>query len=821
MARRVVPRTLLPFGTCCTLADMKTRLRWSVYAISAVGLFVYLWGFSGQFQHAALPNDFPLEQLPYPVTVEGLEVGAAEDLSFVAGGLGAGSTVTIEDASGGSKEILLRRTHSLAHLMISFFCGIAFWIVSTFFFAPRADTASIRDFYWCVMLYGLAVMIGGVYHPGANLWPGALLGVLRIVSLAALPLVFIHLALIFPRRAEMLDRRRWFLPSLWGLAAILIAWQAFGYLRYCAHPSAAFGQTLALPRYLATAILVAEVAVGLLFLFASWRRLELARERKQVKWLLWGFTLGVAPYVFLRAVFELLGMPSPLTPQVDRLFALAIPTAFLFTIVRFQFLDIDIIIRRSLIYGILAAVAIGLYLAVGVLAGRLLERVQSGWQGWLLLVIGLLAGVMFNPLRHAIGRWVDRTFFKIRHDYERALTRLQREIQAASGQRELIEAVTRFIQDSMRLNKQAIILGGDSAVIWAGDVDAKTARDFAVLAADEWSTSGPILALPNSCSQPEIESEQFPARLAREGFVLGHLILLDGENRGLILLGAKRTERRLVEPDIDAIRECADLTASGLDRLGLVRAVAEEALARQRLHELNQLKSDFLSRVAHDLRTPLASVSWSADNLLDGVSGELNESQADYLRSIKASSGHLARMVSNLLEISRLERAQTQLDTEPVDLRLVIDRAIKTLRPLAAEKQVRFQVEQVGPMAPVLGNEDKLVEVAMNLLDNAVKYTPEDSAIEILIGTLEAGGFGFSVRDHGPGLGSGDVSVLFERFEQGTPSPHSQQHGFGLGLHIVKSYLELMDGEARAANHPAGGAVFTCLIPADAEGEDS
>ncbi len=799
---------------------MRTRLRWTVYAISAIGLFVYLWGFSGQFRHGALPADCPADRFDYPVRVEGFEVGSADDLRFVAGGLKSGTAVTIEDASGGSQEILLRRAHSLAHLIISFFCGIAFWVVSAFFFAPRVDTAPIRDFYWCVMLYGLAVMIGGVYHPGANLWPGATLGILRIASLAALPLVFIHLALIFPRPAEMLDRRRWFLPSLWGLAAILIAWQAIGYVRYCGHPSASYGQTLALPRYLATAILVAEVAVGLLFLFASWQRLELAPERKQVKWLLWGFTLGVAPYVFLRAVFELLGLPSPLTPQVDRLFALAIPMAFLFAIVRFQFLDIDIIIRRSLIYGILAAVAIGLYLVVGVLAGRLLERLQAGWQGWLLLVIGLLAGVMFNPLRHAIGRWVDRTFFKIRHNYERALARLQREIQSARGQRELIEAVIRFIQDNMRLKKQAVILARDAGVIWVGAVDAQTAQSFAAMVSKEWSISDPIQALPNSCSQPEIESERFPAPFSRDGFVLGHVIPLDGENRGLILLGTKRTERRLVEPDIDAIRECARMTAAGLDRLGLVQAVAEEALARQRLHELNQLKSDFLSRVAHDLRTPLASVSWSADNLLDGVSGELNESQAEYLRSIKASSGHLARMVSNLLEISRLERAQTQLDIGPVNLRTVVDRAIKTLGPLAAEKQVRFEVDQTGPAA-VQGNEDKLVEVAMNLLDNAVKYTPEGSAIEILIGTLVAEGFGFSVRDHGPGLGQGDVSALFERFEQGSPSPHSQQHGFGLGLHIVKSYLELMEGEARAANHPDGGAVFTCLFPAEAEGEDS
>jgi signal transduction histidine kinase len=172
-------------------------------------------------------------------------------------------------------------------------------------------------------------------------------------------------------------------------------------------------------------------------------------------------------------------------------------------------------------------------------------------------------------------------------------------------------------------------------------------------------------------------------------------------------------------------------------------------------------------------------------------------------------------MVSNLLEVSRLERGMAHLELERVDLTAVLERAMATLAPLATEKDVGLALRVAPIAAPVQGNEDKLVEVAINLLDNAVKYSPCRSEVEISVGAVEANRQGFTVRDHGPGLGTIDPDRLFGRFTQGEPSPHSRKHGFGLGLHIVRSYMDLMHGEVRAGNHSDGGALFTCLLPAD------
>jgi signal transduction histidine kinase len=282
----------------------------------------------------------------------------------------------------------------------------------------------------------------------------------------------------------------------------------------------------------------------------------------------------------------------------------------------------------------------------------------------------------------------------------------------------------------------------------------------------------------------------------------------------MILLSRKQTDRRYIEDDIALIQAAARRAGAVLERMRLVQSVAEEAMARRRLAELNRLKNDFLSRMAHDLRTPLASIGWSTENLLDGIAGSVTASQTEYLQSIKTATGHLNRLVGNLLDISRMERGTLTLEFERVALPEVLQQVIDTLKPLAAERGVQLDLRVADGSVAVRGNNDKLFEVAMNLIDNAIKYAPDQTVVEVTVASAAGGRQAFAVRDHGQGLGDVDVARLYEQFSQGTPSPHSHKHGFGLGLYIVKTYMDLMAGDVSARNHPGGGANFTCTLPA-------
>jgi signal transduction histidine kinase len=268
-----------------------------------------------------------------------------------------------------------------------------------------------------------------------------------------------------------------------------------------------------------------------------------------------------------------------------------------------------------------------------------------------------------------------------------------------------------------------------------------------------------------------------------------------------------------VEQDLVFLAAAARVAARHLERISLLQTVATETLARRRLAELDRLKSEFLAQVAHDLRTPVAGISWSARNLLDGLAGDLNEGQIKYLGSISSSGAHLNRLVDNLLEISRLEDARNQFLNSPFRALEAWREALENLRPLAAEKDVALELRGEELDVTVQGNHDKLVEVTVNLLDNAVKYTKSGTIVTITVHPAEGGFQTIDVRDMGPGLRGQDPQALFGRFAQGEPSPHSSRKGFGLGLHIAATYLEMMGGSLTASDHPDGGAVFACRLP--------
>lgn len=789
------------------------------FALSAVGLVTCLWGIYGQMQVAALPDGFDPGALVYPVEFTGTRRGdhgpqtiaAARpaQVAFLVQGWSPGTTVLISQADGTHGQIGLRAAHSLSHGLVTLISGLFFWTVCALVFAPRTKDRIARGFFWITFLFGQAMMIGGVYFPGPAVWPGAGRGLLYIICLATITPLFVRLTLTFPKVSVTIKHFPWVMPMLWIFAAGVILWQSSLYLRYCMTPTPKHAQLLHLPKRVADMIMVVELVAGFIFMFRGMRKLELTRERAKAKWLLWGFVLGTTPYVFIRTLLALMGFDSPLTPQLDRLFELAIPIAFVFAVVRYQLLAIDIIIRRSLIYGLLASAMVVLFLIPGIGIGRRLAGVVPNSTWILLLLIGLVAGILFGPLRAMIGCLVDRLFFKIRLDHDQALRRLNRELEVVAGQADLAAAVLRIIDETLGPQKSAVVLQAEEGPCVVGDLTGEIGAELLA------GVQGDLLAAPDSTSLPEIESERFSPRLTRADFQIVRAIRCREEYLGLILLGRKQTERRYIETDIALLRAVARAAATALERIRLVQTVAEEARARRRLDEMNALKNDFLARVAHDLRTPLAAIAWSTENLLDGVAGELQERQAEYLRSVKASTGHLNRLVGNLLEISRLERGVLALDLEAVDLAQVLREAMQIIQPLAGEKGVALVFTVAPDASPARGHAAKLVEVAMNLIDNAVKYAPAQSRIEISTGPGGPGCQHFTIRDHGPGLEAAGSDGLFERFQQGAPSPHSQKHGFGLGLYIVKTYMELMGGRVTAQNHAEGGAVLRCELAQD------
>lgn len=210
---------------------------------------------------------------------------------------------------------------------------------------------------------------------------------------------------------------------------------------------------------------------------------------------------------------------------------------------------------------------------------------------------------------------------------------------------------------------------------------------------------------------------------------------------------------------------------------------------KQLLSELDQLRNNFVSLISHDLKTPIAKIQAICDRLL---AGQVPEEVRDGLGSLRKESVELHRYIQSILQLSRLESNSVQLRKEATDLNEVVEKVVDQLGALAADKRQDLHVD-LEPMFSIEVDSLLIQEVVMNLVENAIKYTPNDGKIEVQTQEVDDKVI-FAVRDSGPGIPAKDREHIFEKFFRGQ-AVQSNIKGTGLGLFLVKYFVELHGGE--------------------------
>lgn len=262
-------------------------------------------------------------------------------------------------------------------------------------------------------------------------------------------------------------------------------------------------------------------------------------------------------------------------------------------------------------------------------------------------------------------------------------------------------------------------------------------------------------------------------------------------------------------------RGSQELRALGAAFNDMVGALETAETERTRLE---QMKTDFISVVSHELRTPLTSIKGYTQMVLDGDAGKLNDEQAAYLGVALANTDRLVDLVSDLLDLSRIESGRFELERGPVDLNAVVDDALRLMRPLIEAKGQDLLVEPMDGLPVVEGDHKRLVQVAVNLLSNANKYTPAGGRIGVSVGT-EQGEVVLVVRDNGIGMRPEDQAHLFERFYRVRDAGAQDVTGTGLGLAISRSIVELHGGRITVQSALGVGSRFEVRLPGRPEGK--
>ncbi len=298
------------------------------------------------------------------------------------------------------------------------------------------------------------------------------------------------------------------------------------------------------------------------------------------------------------------------------------------------------------------------------------------------------------------------------------------------------------------------------------------------------------------------------------GYMFSMLISkpVDELSRGMRKIEQGQYDYRVYVKSRDEFGELAEMFNKMSD---MIKAKIEELEATNiKLKEMDKMKDQFLANTSHELKTPIHGIIGIADSLIDGVAGNLNEDVLNNLSMIMSSGKRLSKLINNILDYSKLKYNMHDINFQPLDIYSVTEFVIALLKRSASEKNITV-INDIPRNTPlVYGDEDKIQQILLNIIDNAIKFSHEGKVIiRAEVHKKERNRIIISVLDFGIGIDENKIDLIFDSFQQADGSVSRRFSGSGLGLAIVKELVKLHGGEIAVESQKGKGSDFKFSLP--------
>jgi len=713
--------------------------------------------------------------------------------------------------------------------------GISSWIFASILFILKPGD----DFAHLSYLMSLGLMsvcsANGIYGPEEQGWQARVVPLFHFSASVFLLCMFLRCFSTFPDRKWFADKKifRWlvYTPGIVLSSAMFIS-----YLKGNIYQRSFFLVNIK-PLLIPNLVFLFSYSIaGHACLLHTWISGKTMSLRKQGKMLFIGIGIGTIPVALFHTIPFVLGR-TPVFGRFSAYTLILIPLFYGIAILRHRLMDVELVLNRSTVYAVVSAFALAIYLIISQGLGNLISMIYPVPSFAIQFFSAMAVALIFVPMKKLIQKFIDKFFYENIYHYRQTLGGLGKALSEILVLNELSNTILHRLNDALQPEFGALLL--QEGMIY-----------------EPYNKIGNKQKLSGALQKLDFNNvKDRPLRLDDKMLIVP--LVTKGKAIGFILLGSKMSGKKYNSEDIslmeilshqtsvalenaiihERLREQVHIMKDAYDRLMetfrkshpevpmpgkpasedediiLELDMVSDALIKssEKLRTLDELKSQFISIVSHELRTPLTSIKGSADNLLDGVVGELGDRQRRYIERISRNCDRLVSIVNDLLNLSRIEAGKIDFAPENLSLFSLIEDTILEFSARAEKKGITLAFTVPSDLR-ILADAGKFRQIINNLLDNAIKFT--DSEGKVSVHAEDKGeNIEISVVDTGTGMPSDSLENIFDRFHQVQEREKGKHEGIGIGLAIVRSFVELHKGTIDVKSELGKGSQFIMLLP--------
>ncbi len=766
---------------------------------------------------ADLPNNFLLRYTHESLnSINGVRVSGRDDIEFLFIPLRVGDTVSVGVTSVFGEQTMripLASRYTGADVAVFSCIAIFFLVLGLWVHRMRRDDFSAVIFH-CSALTVAAATVGS--REIIDMQP-AFLGysacVLFFIAYSFVPACFLHFTSIFPRRTPL--HAHHVHQIAYGVSTFLAAWQIIIFFRAATADSIELFHQAERSLSIFEIFLLVGLVGGMVSIVVSYIRAQDLAERKKLRWIIYGLAIGTAPFIFLWILPHAMDVAAPI-PEWFAIGMLAvIPLTFAVSIVRYHLMDIDLLINRSAVYGIVIGFLLTLYASIIAVLGWFFETMTPMPNSFVSAATAVIIALLIQPIRIRVQRFVDLKFFRVQYDFRTVQKKIFEGIKNSIDVGKLSELIVEEMNTLLPVERIGFFVVrpvGERLRLIAH-------RNFDVLARlglglDSSSLKASLqlpIALPQRI-EPGISYEPGDAEMF-DRWRIALILPMTSEHRtilGFLVLGNKRSGVRFSAEDIDLLHGITTQCELVLARISLVKELAFTHEETHRLEELDRLKSYFVSSVSHDMKTPLTNIKMFAELLQSHERIPATEKQ-EYLEIIGGESERLTRLINNVLDFSKIDHGVKEYHFAELDVGRVLTNVVQSFRYPCKMSHCTL-ISRLTPDVKLLVDADALVEALENLISNALKYSGAEKQITLSM-SVDEKEVGIAVTDEGIGISKDDLPHIFDPFFRTEGGKAHAAGGAGLGLAIVNDIVNAHRGRILVESKIGHGTTVTLFFP--------